>query len=176
MTKIKRCQLERIIQGLKAYSELVNLRKSITRASIGFRNFYRHINPDKSVGGFVEETAEVGPAAFTELQTLVIDHAKLLGSAKLLGHAMVGGWSIVSGNAVIGENAVVTDNAEVYGNAKIYGYAMVYGDATVKDNALIRGKARVHGNAIISGNADIYNREIKEYSAVNGNTIYKIKK
>src|ERR1019366_7381985 len=67
---------------------------------------HRHINPDKSVGGWVANTARV------------------YGNAQVGGNAQVYGNAWVSGNAQMYGDALVADTAQVYGDARVYGNAL----------------------------------------------------
>lgn len=122
------------------------------------RIFARHINPDKSIGGFVEmgtafaaETAHVGP------RSLVVGKGRVLDNARLEDESMVAHIGTVGGNAVLKGLAVETGEkkkdlgmATVMTNPRVLqGY--VGGDAELHGNVLV-DSGEVSGNARLTGN------------------------
>lgn len=85
---------------------------------------HRHRNPDRSLGGWVAETAFVAPTA------LVVPEARIYQQAQVLDRARVSGKARVSGDA------------QLSGEAHVFGSACVYGVARVRKGR-ITGAARI---------------------------------
>jgi len=127
----------------------IRLNMKIKKVTIENRIFVRHINPDKSIGGFVEETAKVEKTSYIEFSVRVFGNARISGNARVFGDARI------SENAQVYENAWVSENARVFGDARVFGNAQVYGNAWVSENAQVSGDVRVFGDARISENARV---------------------
>ena len=83
----------------------IKLNTKIMEVEIENRIFKRHINPDGSIGGFVEKTAKIAKTCFIEF------------SARVSGDTWVSGNARVSGNAWVSKVDVnILDDIEfVYG-------------------------------------------------------------
>ena len=57
----------------------IRLNMKIKKVTIENRIFVRHINPDKSIGGFVEETAKVEKTSYIEFSVRVFGNARIFG-------------------------------------------------------------------------------------------------
>ena len=105
--------------------------------------YKRHINPDGSTGGLVENTAFVEKTAHVDYYARVEGYAHVLGTAKIRDRARVSGYAIIYNNVRVADNAVIEGDASVgckaiiYDNAKIFGSAIIPGDAYIGRNAKI---------------------------------------
>ena len=64
---------------------------------------HRHINSDKTGGGWVADTALVAPTAYVGPDAQVYGNAQVFGNALVFGNAQVCGNALVSGDVSTGE-------------------------------------------------------------------------
>ncbi|MEM0149588.1 MAG: hypothetical protein QXW10_01690 [Candidatus Micrarchaeaceae archaeon] len=62
------------------------------------RTFTRHVNPDGSVGGYVEDTAHVAPTVFMDPTSLVLERVEVSGKVKKIWK-----WVVLKGEQRISE-------------------------------------------------------------------------
>lgn len=122
---------------------------------------HRHINPDRSIGGWVAETATVEPTVYIEHSACVYNCARVLGEvtihvhARVYGYARVHGYSTLFGNIQVYDHADVSDsnlhdNVEIFGKAKvidckIYDDVMVYGYSEISE-LVVHGAVHIRDN------------------------------
>ena len=145
-------RLSEIISDLKRKStaevseafELRNLPFTITFARMecfgGARYFIRHVNPDGTVGGFVEKTALATETTYVSPTALVLGKSNVTGYAKILDYAIVDG------------KAWVSEYAELHNFARATGNSWIMNHASLKDNAMISGNVWIRNDSVISGN------------------------
>jgi hypothetical protein len=115
--------------------------------------WHQHKNPDGTLGGWVENTANVQNTCY------------------------VGPNALIFGNAQVYDNARISDNAQVYDNARIYGDALIFGNIQVSHYADIQWISPIgskggaltlirHGNLVVrgcfSGTLDEFKRAVAE--------------
>ena len=135
----------------------------------------RHRNPDRTLGGWVAETAHADSEAVVAVDAVVFGNARVFGPCLVLGRgrvfdfARVTGGSVVSDDAEVSESAIVADgfvadSAVVAGSARLQSgvvrgaalvtdSARVTGGAVVQDRAEVRGLAFVTDGAVVTGEA-----------------------
>ncbi len=92
--------------------ELQGLDGSTLRAKLGDREFVRHINPDETIGGFVESTAAVSTIAYIDVSALVTDKAQILGSTMVESYARIRDKALII-DGDIEEGAIICEEAKV---------------------------------------------------------------
>ncbi len=103
----------------------------ISKTSGSHRHFHRHINFDKTVGGFVEATAFAGKHTYIGPNALVLSKAKVYGSA----------W--------------VYENAKIFGSAQVLDHAHISGSVQVKGNARVSGSTHLDRGIIFGKDANL---------------------
>lgn len=78
----------------------------------------KHINPDKSQGGFVANSANVAKTVFLDTSSEVCEHAKVNGMVKIKSGSWIGGNAIIEGNSEI-------ISSRVFGSSKIHRKAKI---------------------------------------------------
>lgn len=117
-------------------------------------NSIRHVNPDGSLGGWVEKTARVASTAH------VGTHAKVCSESRVDGNAIIEGKAIVSGKSWVSGNVKIVDESAVYGNAQIVSSGeeiVISGKSKVFGHSRIRGISRITGSSQVSGGMDLEN-------------------
>jgi carbonic anhydrase/acetyltransferase-like protein (isoleucine patch superfamily) len=129
---------------------------------------HRHTNPDRTLGGWVADTAQVAPTAFVDVNACVMNQARLLGRARLADESVLCGNAVacdevsISGRCVIGGGVIVKDNAQLHKSVRADGFA------EVTSNTVLEGNVRVGGvNVIIDG------AHISGYVEISGETPQK---
>ncbi|MDE1804871.1 MAG: hypothetical protein KGH59_03770 [Candidatus Micrarchaeota archaeon] len=119
---------------------------SIMKASISGRKFERHLNPDGSIGGFVEKSTKIPASVYLGADCAVIQNAQVGEDCRIINTSAIGGKAKL-GNKVtvdesdIGFDSVVGDWAEIVNStlryetqvgpgAKLYN-VMTKGDCTI---------------------------------------------
>ena len=97
---------------------------------------------DKTVGGWVQNTAEVADSAYVAPGAIVMDSAKIRDHAEILDSALICGWAVVCGRAVVSGCAVVTDEAEIGGNCHLTGSVIVAGHMHLQSETFSKGVVR----------------------------------
>jgi len=162
----------------------------------------KHLNPDNSCGGWVQNTASadatswVYPNAIVYAAASVSDESDISDSAVVTGNATVVN-STVADLAHVGDsanvlNSNVTGNAWVYGEARInysdvqdygrvFGFISDFWHCTVSGHAQVSGSSNQCTNAynstfkdyaIVQGGADIKNSTIYENATISGPNLY----
>jgi carbonic anhydrase/acetyltransferase-like protein (isoleucine patch superfamily) len=136
----------------------------------------RHRNPDRSLGGWVAETAHADPEAFVAPDAAVFGNARVfgpclvLGRARVMDFARVGGGSVVADDGQVRDSAVVSD-AVVADAAVVSGSARVQG-GIVRGGALVTDSARVNGGAVVQDRAEVRGLAFVTHGAtVTGETV-----
>jgi len=136
---------------------------------------HRHINPDKTLGGWVADTAEVDHAAFVGVNAQVYDCARVYdvahigGRTRIHGNATICGRARISGAANISDRAWVAGDSIIGGSSVISGKARIGGSARVRGMAVIAGEARVTGEARIDGRVEVRDACISGATRITGN-------
>lgn len=174
--KLKKHSTVKSFEGLTKLAKNINI--GILEEDHRKRTFRRQINKDRSLGGFVEDTAIAGKDVIVASKAIIEGGAVVSGDTKVIGTARVSGSAVIRGEVTISQNAKVGDNAEVYGkvtlsgNAKAFGNCEIYDEARIEGNAEIFGDARVYGHAKISGSAKVYgNADISGIARVSKGSI-----
>lgn len=119
----------------------------------------RHRNPDRTLGGWVADTAHTDADAFVAEEAAVFGNARVFGPCLILGRARVMDFARVSGGSVIADDsevsgsAIVTD-AVIGDSAVVSGSARVQG-GVVRGGALVTDSARVNGGAVVQDRAEV---------------------
>jgi len=146
----------------------------------------RHRNPDRTLGGWVAETAHADSEAVVATDAVVFGNARVFGPCLILGRARVfdfarvSGGSVVSDDGEVSESAIVTDGvvaewAVVAGSARVQGgvvrgTALVTDGARVNSGAVVQDRAEVRGLAFVTDGAVVTGDTIVE-GAVRGDVI-----
>jgi carbonic anhydrase/acetyltransferase-like protein (isoleucine patch superfamily) len=100
----------------------------------------QHTNPDGTIGGWVETTANVADSVFVDPNAIVMDSACVLESARIRDSALISGWAVICGSAVVAGNAVVTDEAHVGGSCRLGGTVVVRGASALDAGVFCEGE------------------------------------
>ena len=119
----------------------------------------RHRNPDRTLGGWVADTAHADPDAFVSEEASVFGNARVFGPCLILGRARVMDFARVSAGSVVADDSEVSDSA-VVADAVIGDSAVVSGSArvqsgVVRGGALVTDSARVSGGAVVQDRAEV---------------------
>jgi carbonic anhydrase/acetyltransferase-like protein (isoleucine patch superfamily) len=136
----------------------------------------RHRNPDRSLGGWVADTAHADAEAFVAPDAVVFGNARVFGACLILGRARVfdfarvNGGSVVADDSQVSESAIVTD-AVIGDSAVVSGSARVQG-GVVRGGALVTDSARVNGGAVVQDRAEVRGLAfVTEGAVVTGETV-----
>jgi carbonic anhydrase/acetyltransferase-like protein (isoleucine patch superfamily) len=134
----------------------------------------RHRNPDRSLGGWVAESAYVLPDVYLGPNAKVFGEAEVSGNVRVLGNAEIFGRASVSSSRIEtpDDGVTISGNARVSGNAQIYENAQIYDNAQVSGNAEISGGS-IYGEAQISGTAYISGGYISGNTEISGDTFIR---
>lgn len=118
-------------------------------------------NPDGSEGGFVADTAEVGPSVHLGREVLICGRAKVTGNVRVSNRVQVFGEAKIqasnTGDLVeLHGSAQVYGRAQIQGRAKVSGSAQIFGGAIIRENAHILSSPQIFGDAIIEGESKIF--------------------
>jgi carbonic anhydrase/acetyltransferase-like protein (isoleucine patch superfamily) len=119
----------------------------------------RHRNPDRTLGGWVADTAHADPESYVAEGAVVFGNARVFGACLILGRARVmdfarvGGGSVVADDSQVSESAVVHDGV-IGDSAVVSGSARVQ-SGIVRGGALVTGSARVNGGAVVQDRAEV---------------------
>ena len=97
-----------------------------------------HVNPDGSLGGFIQRTAWVAKEIFVETGSEICDKAIIRGRVQVLNGSRIRENVILEGSAVIQDS-------------HIYGYAKVNGRAVIQDSVICQGSI-IDGIKVIKSN------------------------
>jgi hypothetical protein len=117
-------------------------------------NSVRHVNPDGSLGGWVEFSARVASTAH------IGANAKVCSGSRVDGNAIIDGKAILSGKSWVSGNVKVLDDSTVYGNAQIVSSGeeiVISGKSKIFGHSRIRGASRITGSSQVSGGMDLEN-------------------
>ncbi|MGZ4708585.1 MAG: hypothetical protein ACXWBN_07590 [Acidimicrobiales bacterium] len=119
----------------------------------------RHRNPDRTLGGWVADTAHADPESFVAEDAVVFGNARVFGPCLILGRARVMDFARVSGGSVVADDSEVSDSAVVT-DAVVGDSAVVSGSArvqsgVVRGGALVTGSARVNSGAVVQDRAEV---------------------
>lgn len=123
-------------------------------------NSTRHTNPDGSLGGRVNNRAQVAPTAF------VASGAKICGFAQIDGNAQILNSAVVKENAWVKSYSIVKDRAVISGHALISGGQNRI--ATIQGTSKIYGNAKIMSGSIVQDSAEVFGGAILESSVVTG--------
>jgi hypothetical protein len=85
-------------------------------------NYFRHINPDGSLGGLVDPSSDVAPTVYVAFEARVAGFCELRDRVQILGAAYVCGASYLYDD-------VVVNGGSVYAGSRLYGNVVVEGMA-----------------------------------------------
>jgi NDP-sugar pyrophosphorylase family protein len=110
-------------------------------------DWHQHVNPDGSIGGWVQNTPVVSATAYVASSALVY------GCAKVLDRARVEAMAKVYEEAMVSDSASISGSVKLFGRCRITGASEVCGRAIIGGDTVIGGKSRVVDSFI---NADLY--------------------
>jgi UDP-3-O-[3-hydroxymyristoyl] glucosamine N-acyltransferase len=90
----------------------------------------RHTNPDGSLGGLVDPTAEV------DAESTVSEHGIVSGYTKVRGGVVVADGARVAGHVWVTGSVHIPDGAEVYGHGRVTDGGDVAGDSLAYRSAV----------------------------------------
>jgi carbonic anhydrase/acetyltransferase-like protein (isoleucine patch superfamily) len=108
----------------------------------------RHINPDGSVGGEVDDTAHVDPSVYLGPNCVVRNRAQVLGDVRLEGDVCV--WDDVVIDGRNEGDIVIRGYVAVYGKVHVSGFVRLIND-DLYERLWLRGDVKVCGYARING-------------------------
>ncbi len=111
------------VTTVRNLGELQRLSLEITHARVEGRNapFFRHINPDESVGGFRQKTTTV------EATTHMGPHTVAAGRSKVLDNGSLHDFAILAARAIVRDRGSVRDRAVVAGGHIVKGDEVIAG-------------------------------------------------
>lgn len=107
---------------------------------------YRHINPDGSIGGWVQEGCRIGGGVYIGPECSVIVGAVLAGNVQLHDHACIyGPDTILEGDIVIRDFCVVGAEVEIRGSVDLRGDIEVAEGVHIDGPTSMTGSMSIHG-------------------------------